>query len=48
MKHWKIARDTFYNSLFDKYGLDYIINAGFIFDASTENADIAPVLIKNI
>jgi len=33
MKLWKIERDSYYSELFHQHGLNYILDAGFFFDA---------------
>lgn len=37
---WKVLRDQQYYSLYCKYGLEHILDAGFFFDTAEENFDI--------
>lgn len=38
--HWKIKRDKYYSELYSKFGLDFIIKAGFLYDTYKENVNI--------
>lgn len=38
---WKITRDKFYGELYWQHGLEYITEAGFFADTSTEDEDVA-------
>lgn len=39
-KSWKISRDPYYSDLYDKYGYDFIVDAGFFEDTAKENVNI--------
>src|SRR5574343_167580 len=41
---WKIRRDSFYWPLYEKHGFEHIVNAGFFYDDSDKDLDIAGTL----
>ena len=38
--NWKVERDGFYKELYEQYGNDFIVNAGFFEDTAIENYNI--------
>jgi nicotinic acid mononucleotide adenylyltransferase len=41
---WKIDRDPYYSKLYNKYGIETIMDAGFFFDSTNENVKLEDTL----